>query len=406
MRRVAVTGIGILSSLGRGSERHLEAITGGESGIRTISVFDPSTLQCRIAGELPPGAAPELERGLDRFAGLALLAARDAASSALFERGSIPAERIATVIGTGLGGSETIDAAYQRLYREDNPRLHPMSIPRIMYNAATSAVSAAFGARGPSLAPVSACSSAAHAIGLASQWIRWGAVDAAFAGGADAPLTYGILRGWEALRVLAVDNEHPERACRPFSADRKGLVLAEGAGVLFLEEMESALRRGATILGEIAGSGMNSDAGHLTDPSPDGQGAAMRLALGDSGIDAAAVGYINAHGTGTRANDATETRAIRTVFGQHADRLAVSSTKAMHGHAMGASGAIETALSLIALNAGWIPPTLNRHQPDPECDLDVVPLEARRGEVGVFLSNSFGFGGLNAVLAVKTAKEV
>ena len=208
------------------------------------------------------------------------------------------------------------------------------------------------------------------------------------------------------MRVLAVDNENPERACRPFSADRKGLVLAEGAGVLFLEEMESALRRGATILGEIAGSGMNSDAGHLTDPSPDGQGAAMRLALEDSGIDATAVGYINAHGTGTRANDATETRAIRTVFGHHADRLAVSSTKSMHGHAMGASGAIETALSLIALNAGWSPPTLNRHHPDPECDLDVVPLEARRGEVGIFLSNSFGFGGLNAVLALKTAKVV
>jgi nodulation protein E len=404
MRRVAVTGIGILSSLGRGPERHLEAVLGGESGIRAISLFDSSPLQCRIGGELPPGTAPELERGLDRFAGLGLLAARDAAASASFEQGTVPPERLATVIGSGLGGSETIDAAYQRLYREENPRLHPMSIPRIMYNAATSAVSAAFGARGPSLAPVSACSSAAHAIGLASQWIRWGVADAAFAGGADAPLTYGILRGWEALRVLAIDNEHPERACRPFSADRKGLVLAEGAAVFFLEEMDRAVRRGVPILGEIAGSGMNSDAGHLTDPSPQGQGAAMRLALEDGGVEPATVGYINAHGTGTRANDATETRAIRALFGPHAERLAVSSTKSMHGHAMGASGAIETALSLIALNAGWIPPTLNRDQPDPECDLDVVPLAARRGEVELFLSNSFGFGGLNAVLAVRTAR--
>lgn len=406
MRRVAVTGIGILSPLGRGAERHLEAVIRGESGIGLISRFDASGLQCRIAGEVPPGATGDLDRGLDRFAGLALLAARDAASSGKFEEGAFPPERLATVIGSGLGGSETIDAAYRRLYAEGNPRLHPMSIPRIMYNAATSAVSAAFGARGASFAPVSACSSAAHAIGLAAQWIRGGMADAAFAGGADAPLTYGILRGWEALRVLAIDNEHPDQACRPFSADRKGLVLAEGAAVLLLEEMEGARRRGVPILGEIAGSGMNSDAGHLTDPSPDGQAGAMQLALEDARIEPATVGYINAHGTGTRANDATETRAIRSVFGPHADRLAVSSTKSMHGHAMGASGAIETALSLLALNSGWIPPTLNRREPDPECDLDVVPLEARRGEIGTFLSNSFGFGGLNAVLAVKTAEAI
>ena len=254
-------------------------------------------------------------------------------------------------------------------------------------------------AKGLAYSVVSACASSAHAIGLAAQAIRAGQADAVFAGGTDAPLTMGVIRGWEALRVLAIDNEHPEEACRPFSADRKGLVLAEGASVFVLESFENALRRGAQILGELAGFGATSDAGHITDPSADGAARAMKLALRDAGLAPEDVGYINAHGTGTRANDPTETASIRTVFGDAAPP--VSSTKSLHGHAMGASGAIELASSLLALRDGFLPPTINLERPDAECDLDYVPNQPREGHVRAFLSNSFGFGGMNAVVAVR-----
>jgi nodulation protein E len=266
-----------------------------------------------------------------------------------------------------------------------------------MYNAAASAVSAHFGAKGPAYAPVSACASSAHAIGNAFQMIRSGQADMMLAGGADAPLTFGIILGWESMRVLAVDNENPGAACRPFSADRKGLVLAEGAAILVLESMEHAERRNADILGEIAGFGITSDAGHLTDPSADGAARAMRMAIHE--VNAAEIGYINAHGTATRANDVTETAAIKSVFGND---VPASSTKSMHGHAMGASGAIEIVCSLLALNDGFLPPTINLDKPDPACDLDYVPNASRAARVPLFLSNSFGFGGMNGVVAVRT----
>ncbi|MFZ2492590.1 MAG: beta-ketoacyl-[acyl-carrier-protein] synthase family protein, partial [Thermoanaerobaculia bacterium] len=281
-------------------------------------------------------------------------------------------------------------------------RIIPTAIPSSMYNAAASAIATAVNARGISFAVSSACASSAHAIGLAFQMIRSGAADVMFTGGSDAPLTFGIVRAWEALRVLAVDNEHPEAACRPFSADRKGLVLAEGSGILILESHERASRRGATILGEIVGFGATSDAGHLTDPSCDGAARAMQLALESGELAAPDIGYINAHGTGTRANDSTETAAIHSVFGALAGRIPVSSTKSMHGHAMGASGAIEIVASLLALNDGFVPPTINLSTPDPLCDLDYVPDSAREQRVTTFLSNSFGFGGMNAVVAVRT----
>ncbi|HEY8712524.1 MAG TPA: beta-ketoacyl-[acyl-carrier-protein] synthase family protein, partial [Thermoanaerobaculia bacterium] len=237
----------------------------------------------------------------------------------------------------------------------------------------------------------------------AYQAIRSGQADAMIAGGADAPLTFGIIRAWESMRVLAVDNDHPERACRPFSADRKGLVLAEGAGIFILESFDNALRRGQPILGEIIGFGATSDAGHVTDPSADGAARAMKMSLGDARLEPRDIGYINAHGTATQANDATETRAIKDVFGAAATSIPVSSTKSMHGHAMGASGSIEIASSLLALNAGFIPPTINLEVPDPACDLDYVPNVARDARIGLFLSNSFGFGGMNAVVALRTA---
>jgi nodulation protein E len=277
-----------------------------------------------------------------------------------------------------------------------------MSIPMTMYNAASSAVSTKHGAKGLAYSVVSACASSAHAIGLAAQAIRAGQADVVMTGGSDAPLTPGTISAWESLRVLAIDNEHPEAACRPFSADRKGLVLAEGAAVFVLESLDHAQARGATILGEIIGFGATSDAGHITDPSADGAARAMQLALADAHLEPRDIGYINAHGTGTRANDVTETAAIRAVFGAQAPP--VSSTKSMHGHAMGASGAIEIASSLLALREGFLPPTINLERPDLECTLDYVPNEPRQAQVTTFLSNSFGFGGMNAVVAVRVGE--
>ncbi|HEX8620320.1 MAG TPA: beta-ketoacyl-[acyl-carrier-protein] synthase family protein, partial [Thermoanaerobaculia bacterium] len=329
MIRVVITGLGIVSPLGRGAAANREALRGGRSGIRALTHIDTATLACRIGGEI----ADELpdHRGHDRFTRLALIAAEEAAAQA-GDLGLEP-ERVGVLIGTGLGGAETLDANYQRLYGE-NLRPHPLGIPNSMYNAAASAIATRLQAKGVSYAVVSACASSAHAIGLAAQAIRAGQVEAVYAGGADAPLARGIIRAWESLRVLAVDNEHPDQACRPFSADRNGLVLAEGAAVLVLESYENARRRGAEIIGEILGFGATSDAGHVTDPSADGAARAMRLALADARLNA--VDYINAHGTGTRANDRIETEAIRTVAGAAAPP--VSSTKSMHGHAMGASG--------------------------------------------------------------------
>ncbi|HXG57816.1 MAG TPA: beta-ketoacyl-[acyl-carrier-protein] synthase family protein [Thermoanaerobaculia bacterium] len=401
-RRVAITGIGLITPFGRGKEAVLESVRGARSGVRTIESIDASTLQCRIAGEVPAGAHEGLHRGHDRFTRFALIAADEAAAQAASADAFDP-ERVGVIIGTGLGGCETLDAGYRRMYRESQTRIPPASIAWSMYNAAASAVSTRHEAKGVAYSVVSACASGAHALGLAFAAIRSGEADAMFAGGADAPLTYGVIRAWESMRVLAIDNDRPERACRPFSADRQGLVLAEGAAVFFLETFESARARRRPVLGEIAGFGATSDAGHVTDPSADGEARAISLTLRSAGVEPERIGYINAHGTATRANDVTETRAIRAVFGEAAGRIPVSSTKSMHGHAMGASGAIETAISILSLNAGFIPPTLNLEQPDPECDLDYVPLVPRPARVEMFLSHSFGFGGMNAVLAVRTA---
>lgn len=392
--RVVVTGIGIVSPFGRGKAAALDALRNARSGVRTITSIDSSPLNCRIAGEVPSDAHEGLHKGHDRFTRFSLIAAEEAAAQAGDLQ--VDPDRVGVLIGTGLGGCETLDNSYRRLYAE-NLRIAPNAIPSTMYNAAAAAVSTKLGAKGLSYSVVSACASSAHAIGLAMQAIRAGQADAVITGGSDAPLVPGIIRGWESLRVLALDNEHPEEACRPFSADRKGLVLAEGAAIFVLESEENARRRGAEILGEIAGFGATSDAGHITDPSSDGAARAMRLALRDAKLNT--VDYINAHGTATRANDPTETAAIREVFG--ADAPPVSSTKSLHGHAMGASGAIEIAASLLAARDGFAPPTANLITPDPACALDHVANEPRELRIGSFLSNSFGFGGMNAVVAVR-----
>jgi nodulation protein E len=402
MTRVAITGIGIISPFGRDREAALEAVRAGRSGIRRITSIDTSELNCKIGGEVPADAHEGQHRGFDRFTRFALIAAEEATQQANYASIGIAPDRIGSLVGTGLGGCETLDAGYRRMYKESQARIPPASIASSMYNAAASAVSTKFQAKGVSYAVVSACASSAHALGLAYQAIRSGQADAVIAGGADAPLTYGVVRAWESMRVLAVDNEHPELACRPFSADRKGLVLAEGAAIFVLESFDNALRRNQPILGEIAGFGATSDAGHLTDPSMDGAARAMSMALRDGGLSPNDIGYINAHGTATQANDVTETRAIQHVFGDAALRVPVSSTKSMHGHAMGASGAIEIACSLLALNEGFLPPTINLDAPDPACDLDYVPNRSRVARAGAFLSNSFGFGGMNGVVAVRT----
>ncbi|HUO83714.1 MAG TPA: beta-ketoacyl-[acyl-carrier-protein] synthase family protein, partial [Thermoanaerobaculia bacterium] len=356
---VWITGAGIISCLGRGTAAHTEAARSGRIGIDWIRSFDTEGFSCRIAGSVDDARIDSASAGHDRFVRLALVAATEAANAARLDDPALDRIRIGTLLGTGMGGMETLDQGFQRLYGRGQSRLPPTLIPRSMYNAATSAVSAELQAEGPALSIVSACASATHAIGQAALWIRAGMADVVIAGGSDAPLTPAMIRGWEALRVLAPAEGEPAGACRPFSADRNGMVLAEGAGVVVLESRSSAERRGRDPLGEILGFGLSSDAGHLTDPSPGGAARAMSLALADAGIGAEEVGYVNAHGTGTRANDPAETAALHGVFGRHAAALQVSSTKAMHGHAMGAAGAIELILSLLSLNAGVIPPTMN-----------------------------------------------
>lgn len=394
MTDVVITGVGIISSLGRGIEATLDSLRAAQSGIGLIRGIDTSAMQCRIGGEVRDAIAIP-ERGHDRFTRLALVAAKDAMSMSGDPRAD--PERVGVILGTGLGGCETSDTSYRRLYAEGG-RIPPTAIPASMYNAASSAVATQFQARGVSWSVVSACASSAHAIGAAANAIRSAQADVVITGGSDAPLVPGIIRGWESLRVLAID-ENPSAACRPFDASRKGLVLAEGAAVLVLESRTHAEKRGAGILGVIRGAGATSDAGHVTDPSSEGAGRAMALALRDAALEPSAIGYINAHGTATRANDPAEAKAIREIFGPAAPP--VSSTKSLHGHAMGASGAIEIVASLLALREGFIPPTINLDRPDPACALDHVAGEPREARVRYFLSNSFGFGGMNASVAVQ-----
>jgi nodulation protein E len=300
-----------------------------------------------------------------------------------------------------MGGAQTYEVGYSSIYAKGATRVHPFTIPKSMHNAATSQVCMEFGAQGPSISTSTACSSAGHAIGTAFHHIKFNLADVMLAGGSESPITFGIMRFWESVRVLASGNGNPSRACRPFSADREGLVLGEGAAVLVLEELEHARRRGATIYAELAGYGLSSDANHITQPTIDGPVRAIRMALAEAEMNPEDVDYVNAHGTGTRLNDPTETQVIKEAFGEHARKLPISSTKSMHGHAMGATAALEMAATVLALGKGVIPPTANYTTPDPECDLDYVPNQAREVPIRAAISNSFAFGGLNAVLLAR-----
>jgi nodulation protein E len=401
-RRVVITGVGAICALGHNAREVWQGMREGRSAIAPLSGFDDPTLRVRVAAQVrdydPLQHFDEKKLLLlDRVSQFALIAAREAVShSGLdFSADESLRARTACIVGTGTGGEQTNDECSKRLYGEGNPRMHPLSIVRRMVNAPASQVSIEFGATGPAFSVSSACASANHALASAFALVRSGAADVALAGGTEACITLGVLRAWEAMRVLADDT------CRPFCKQRRGLVLAEGAGMFVLEDFDHARARGAEILAEFAGAGMSADAGDIVLPSDAGAAKAMQAALDDAGLNADEIDYINAHGTGTPANDPTETRAIRKVFGEHANSLAVSSTKSVHGHALGAAGALELIAAIGALRDQVVPPTANFLDPDPECNLDYVPNIAREREVRVALSNAFAFGGLNAVVALR-----
>ena len=406
MRTVVITGIGVFASAGKDAESFFKNLVKARSAVRRICQFDPSPLSVQIAAEVPDYnpedyfSAKRLDL-LDRFSQFGLLAAQEAMRSSGIEVLEQERPRFGVVSGTGMAGANTLDSGYLSLYGHQATRLHPFTIPRMMHNAATSQICMEFGAQGPSFTTATACSSSGHAIGEAFHLIKYGMADIMLAGGSEAPITYGMIRSWESVRVLAIGEGDPSRACRPFSADREGFVMGEGAAMLLLEELEHAKKRGARMVAEISGYGLSSDAGHITQPSVDGPARAVRMALEEAGIAPTQVDYINAHGTGTRLNDPTETQVVKKVFGEHARKLAISSTKSMHGHTMGATGAIELAATTMAIEHGAIPPTANYTAPDPECDLDYVPNQAREMPIRVAVSNSFAFGGLNAVLLIR-----
>jgi nodulation protein E len=400
MRRVVVTGVGVLSSIGNTVAQFEESLRAGRSGIGPITQVDTSRLRFHNAAEIrgfePTEHFSELT-WLDRFAQLGIVAARDAIADSGLTWNDELRGRTGVITGSCLGGIGTEDAYYFDFYHEDKSRFSPAAIPRIMSNAVASHVAMEQKFTGASFTTSTACSSANHAIGQAFCLIRQGTLDCALAGGSEAPIVPGHLKAWEGMRVVAPDT------CRPFSKNRAGLILGEGAAMLVLETLEHAHARGAKIYAELAGFGMSADAHHLTNPLAEGAARAMNAALHDAGLSREQINYVNAHGTGTPANDSTETRALRQVFGPHADKLAISSTKSMHGHALGAAGALEAAATVLALSGNFIPPTANFLERDPACDLDVVPNEARDAQIEAALSNSFAFGGLNAVLAFRRA---
>jgi nodulation protein E len=400
MRRVAITGLGAISALGRTTCEFAQALREGRSGIGPIESCDMSQLRFQNGAEVrgyshQPYFDDRRADFIDRFAQFAVIAAREAVQDAGVEWTPELRETAAIVTGSCVGGQSTEDIGFVEVYKKGLNRVHPLTIPKTMANAGASHISMEFGITGPSFTVSTACSSAAHAIGQAYWMVRSGMTDLALTGGSEAPFSFGILKAWEAMRVVS-----PE-TCRPFSKDRRGMVLGEGSAMFVIEPLEAALARGARVHAEIVGFGMSADACHITQPSAEGAARAIRAALKSAGLAPEQIGYINAHGTATPANDPTETAAIRAVFGGHANQLAVSSTKSMHGHALGAAAALECLAAVLALRDGVLPPTANYNEPDAECDLDVIPNVAREKRVEYALSNSFAFGGLNAVLALK-----
>lgn len=410
-RRVVVTGVGLVSPLGTGVEKNWEALLQGRSGIRRLSRFPAEGFASQIAGEVPDFRAedyiePKEIKKMDLFIQYALAAASMAMDDSSLKVDGPAAEGVGVIIGVGLCGIETIESTKEALLSGGPRKISPFFIPKVISNLAAGHVAIRYGAKGVNWTPTSACASGTHAIGEAFHLIRRGIQDAVITGGAEAAITPLGVGGFSAMKALSTRNDEPQQASRPFDKDRDGFVIGEGSGMLILEEREQALRRGARIYAEVIGYAANGDAYHMTAPSPDGEGAArcMRLALKDAGIAPTDIDYINAHGTSTEYNDANETTAIKSVFGEAAAKLAVSSTKSMTGHLLGAAGAVEGVYSVLALHHGMIPPTINYQNPDPACDLDYVPNQARKAEIRVALSNSFGFGGTNGCVIFRRAQ--
>ncbi len=415
-RRVVVTGTGLITSLGTGVEKNWQALLAGKSGIAPITRFPVGKIDTHFAGEVkdfdPEQFIEKKEvRRLDLFAQFAVAASDMAMKESglpigLDKPGGYAPEKVGVIVGSGIGGLSSLEEQHKKGLEKGFDRLSPFFIIQMIINMAPGQLSIRYGAKGPNWSPVSACSTSAHAIGEAWKSIRLGETDAVIAGGAEAAITPLGVGGFSVMKALSTRNDDPTRASRPFDKDRDGFVMGEGAGIVVLEELEHARRRGANVLAEVVGYAANSDAYHVTAPSPEGEGAArcMRLALESARLPPEAVGYINAHGTSTPFNDANETRAIKAVFGAHAKKLAVSSTKSMTGHMLGAAGAAEAVIGVLALTRNVLPPTINYTTPDPDCDLDYVPNQPREVRVDAVMSNSFGFGGTNAVLLFSRVK--
>lgn len=410
-RRVVITGLGIVSPVGQNPEDFFNALMAGRSGIRRMESSFADKLAVRIAATVadfdPSAHFTKMQlTGMDRFSQMALVAARQAMQDAMLDIPEADRPRAGVSMGTCMGGASTLEDGYVEIFQRENPRMRPLSVLLGMNNAAASHLSLNFHLQGPNITYSTACASSAIAIGEAYRHIKYGHADVMLAGGSEAMLTHGVMKAWEALRTLALeDPDDPAASCKPFSKQRSGLVLGEGAAVLVLEEAEHAVKRGAKIHAEIGGYDSTADATHITKPDSAGQARAIQNALRDANLQPQDIGYINAHGTATLAGDVEETRAIKQVFGEHAYRIPVSSTKSMHGHLMGATGAVEFMASVMAMQRNAIPPTINLTQPDPECDLDYVPNLGRRDvALNAVMSNSFAFGGSNAVLIAKRFK--
>ncbi len=411
-RRVVITGLGVISPVGIGHEAYWKALLQGRSGIDTLTRFDPSAYDSKIAGEVKDFVPEQyLERKeikrMDRFTQFGVAAAKLAVEDAALALDREDPESIGVVIGSGIGGIGTLCEQHSVLLNKGPNRVSPLFIPMMITNMAAGQIAICLGVRGPNITVVTACASGTSAIGEAFKTLQRGAAEVILAGGAETPIVPIAMAGFCSMRAMSTSNIEPQRASRPFDKSRDGFVISEGAGVMTLETIEHATARGARIYGEITGYGCTADGYHITSPEPEGTEAAraIRIALQDAGVSPGQVDYVNAHGTSTELNDKIETRAIKNVLGDHAYRVPVSSIKSMIGHPMGAAGALEAIACVLSMGTGWVPPTINYEHPDPECDLDYVPNEARKHPVRVAISNSFGFGGQNGVLVLQKFEE-
>jgi len=408
-RRVVITGLGVVSPVGNDVATFWKNLTEGRSGVRRYEAFDSESYDCKIGGEVHGidlasfFKTPKDARRADRFTQFAMAASKMALTDAGFDPEKVNRDRVGVMIGSGIGGLQSMEMETKRLYEKGPSRVSPFTIPMMISNMASGLISMEFGFRGPNMAIVTACATSNNAIGEAWRIIKFGDADAFVAGGTEATVTHLGMAGFASMRALSTRNDEPEKASRPFDKDRDGFVMGEGAGIVIIEELEHAKRRGAPIYCELVGYGLSADAYHMTSPLPEGEGASscMWMAMRHAKVNPEDIGYINAHATATPVGDVCETKAIKHAMGEHAYKIPVSSTKSMTGHLLGAAGGIELAACALAIKHGVIPPTINLDNPDPECDLDYVPNVAREAKVRVAMSNSFGFGGHNATLVVK-----